>query len=117
MPEKRDETFPRESRLRKSTDFKRVFSKGKRTAARHFIIYSLPNRLLFSRLGIQVRAKIGKAPRRNYIKRIVRETFRKMKGEFVQPVDLVFIAEKAILELDYSQFAAEFRKALTKYLK
>ena len=117
MPEKRDERFPQQNRLRKSSDFKRVFSRGIRTATRHFVIYSLPNQLTFPRLGIQVKAKIGKASRRNYVKRIAREVFRRMKSDFRQPVDLIFIAEKPILELGYSEFAAEFRKVLKNRLK
>jgi len=63
-------------------------------------------------LGIQVKAKIGSAVRRNYIKRMVRETFRKMKHEFHRPVDLIFIAEKQILDLKCSEFEQELRKVL-----
>lgn len=117
MPEKRDESFSRKYRLCKSRDFKRVFSKGKRTASRFFVIYFLPSHLLFPRLGIQVKAKIGSATRRNYIKRIVREAFRRMKYEFQEPGDLIFIAEKGMSELDYHQFEKEFRKVLKKYLQ
>jgi len=112
MSEERDESFSREYRLRKSTEFKRIFSRGKRSATRYFVIYSLPNRLSFPRLGIQVKAKIGSAVRRNYIKRMVRETFRKMKHEFHRPVDLIFIAEKQILDLKCSEFEQELRKVL-----
>jgi ribonuclease P protein component len=116
MPEKRDESFSREHRLRKSTEFRRIFSRGRRIATRYFVIYLLPNRLTISRLGIQVKAKIGSSVRRNYIKRMVRETFRKMKQEFRQPVDLIFIADKEILDLTCFDFQLEFRKVLSGYL-
>ena len=116
MSEKREESFSREYRLRKSTEFKRIFSRGRSAATRFFVIYSLPNRLAFPRLGIQVKAKIGSAVRRNYIKRMVRETFRKMKHEFRQPVDLIFIAEKEILDLKCLEFRQEFRKVLSRHL-
>jgi len=116
MSERRDESFSREYRLRKSNEFRRIFSKGRRIANRFFVIYLLPNTLTFSRLGIQVKAKIGSAARRNYIKRMVRETFRKMKYEFRQPVDLIFIAEKEILDLKCSDFQQAFRKVLSVYL-
>ena len=117
MPEKRDESFSKDHRLRKSTEFRRVFSRGKRAATRYFVIYSLRNQLLFPRIGIQVKAKIGSAVKRNYIKRMVRETFRRMKTEFCQPVDLIFIAEKEILNIKRSQFEEEFRKVLARYLR
>ena len=117
MPEKRDESFSKENRLRKSTEFKRVFSRGKRTANRYFVIYSLRNQLSHPRIGIQVKAKIGSAVKRNYIKRMVREYFRRIKTEFRSPVDLVFIAEKDILQLKGAEFGEEFRKMVAQYLK
>jgi ribonuclease P protein component len=117
MPEKRDESFSKENRLRKSTEFRRVFSRGKRTATPYFVVYSIPNRLSFPRLGIQVRAKIGPAAKRNYIKRMVRETFRKMKTEFHQPADIVFIAEKEIVQLKSSEFQQHFRKVVARFLR
>jgi ribonuclease P protein component len=116
-PETRDESFSRENRLRKSTEFKRVFSRGRRIGTRYFVIYSLHNNLSASRIGIQVKAKIGSATKRNYIKRMVRETFRRMKNEFRQPVDLIFIAEKDIFNIRGAEFEGEFRKAVARYVK
>jgi ribonuclease P protein component len=117
MSENRDESYSRAYRLRKSTEFRRIFSRGRRLATRFFVLYLLPNRLSFSRLGIQVKAKIGSAVRRNYIKRMVRETFRRMKQEFRQPVDLIFIAEKEVLDLKCSEFQQEFQNVLSGYLR
>ena len=117
MPEKRDESFSKEYRLRKSAEFRRVFSRGKRTATHYFVIYSLPNNLACSRIGIQIKAKIGTAVKRNYIKRMVRENFRKLKTEFRLPVDLIFIAEKDIVKLRGAEFGQEFRKVIARYLK
>lgn len=50
------------------------------------------------------------------MKRIVREVFRRMKDEFRVPLDLIFIAQKAMSDLDYHQLEIEFRKALQKHL-
>lgn len=116
MPDKRDQSFSKQYRLRKSNDFKRVFSRGKRIATPYFVLYLLPNRLAFSRLGIQVKAKLGTATKRNYMKRIVREIFRKLKSELVQSVDIILIAEKPLRELRYQELEAELRKALQRYL-
>jgi ribonuclease P protein component len=117
MPEKRDESFSKEYRLRKSTEFRRVFSRGRRAATRYFVIYLLPNNLACPRIGIQIKAKIGTAVKRNYIKRMVRENFRKMKTEFQVPLDLIFIAEKEILKLTAAEFEQEFRNVMARYLK
>jgi len=63
-----------------------------------------------------VKAKIASSPGRNYLKRIVREIFRRMKGDFHTSVDLIFIAQKEMKDLDYHRLEKEFRKALQKYL-
>ena len=114
MPEKRDESFSRKYRLSKSSDFKRVFTQGKRTATPLFVTYSLRNHLPYSRLGIQVKAKIGTAVRRNRIKRIVREVFRKLKDDSTDSLDLVLIAEKALRESSFHVFETEFQKVWKK---
>src|SRR5262249_48170279 len=113
----RDESFPRKHRLHKSSDFRRIFSRGKRIPSQNFLLYALPSSLPYSRLGIQVRSRIGNAVQRNYIKRIVRETFRRKKGDFARSVDLIFIAEKGSAELKYATLIKEFERAVGRFLK
>src|SRR5574341_1527848 len=117
MPRARNESFARTNRLSNASDFKRVFSKGKRIATRYFVIYSVRNHLAFARLAIQVRAKIGTAVERNYIKRMVREVFRKLKNDFNEQIDVIFIAEKAVTGVKYASLEFELRKALSGYLR
>lgn len=112
MPEKRDESFPGKYRLRRSNDFKRVFARGRRRPTRFFVIYILPNQLEFSRLGIQVRRRVGTAVVRNRIKRMVRETFRKIKDDFRKSLDLIVIAEPQMSSLRSAEFEIEFRQAI-----
>jgi ribonuclease P protein component len=117
MPDQRDERFPARHRLNKSADFRQVFSKGKRTATRLFVIYILPNHLSYSRLGIQVQSKVGSAVQRNYIKRIVRDVFRKIKDSFREPIDIIFIAGKNLVSTKYQEFSEEFKKSLQRNLR
>ena len=46
--------------------------------ARPLKIFSLPNELPAARLGLSVSRRVGSAPRRNQIKRLLRETFRQL---------------------------------------
>lgn len=112
MPGTRDESLPDRCRLRKSNDFRRVFTRGRRSATRYFVIYTLPNRLDAPRIGIQIRRKIGTAVTRNRIKRMVREVFRRMKGDFREPVDVILIAETGMPGMRRIEFETSFRTAL-----
>src|SRR5580765_2462152 len=112
MPVHRDDSFPGKYRLRKSNDFRRVFARGRRRATLYFVIYTLPNRLEVSRLGIQVRRKIGTAVTRNKLKRMAREVFRRMKDDFRQSLDIVLVVEKAMAEIRMVQFEIVFRESL-----
>ena len=42
-----------------------------------------------SRMGLVVGKKVGHAPRRNRIKRLFKEAFRKERGQFSKPMDVV----------------------------
>jgi len=62
--------------LRKTADFKRVFSRGKSAATPLFVLYVAQNDVGQNRLGLSVGKKTGCAVIRNRVKRHVREFFR-----------------------------------------
>ncbi len=87
--------------LRKNSDFKRVYSKG-RSCADHFVVlFVLPNNLGRNRIGLSVSAKVGKAVKRNRIKRLFREVYRLNKDKLIQGLDLIFLARKDAIKLDF----------------
>lgn len=51
------------------------------------------------------------------MKRIVREAFRKMKQDFREPLDLVFIAEKPAIDLRYQELNELLRNSLQRFLR
>lgn len=74
--------FRRSSRLRDSAGFRAVLRGGRRTTARHFLVYALANGLDCARLGLIVGARAERsAVRRNSFKRLVREAFRARQAE------------------------------------
>jgi len=81
--------------LRRS-DFVRITRSGRRIATRYFLAFVLRradgDR---ARLGITVTRKVGKAVRRNRIKRLVREWFRGAR-DGMGSCDLVVIAKRGI---------------------
>jgi ribonuclease P protein component len=58
------------------------------------------------RLGVVTTKRLGKAVRRNRVKRLLREFFRHHKG-VLPSQDIVIIAKKGAADLNYAQVLAE----------
>ncbi|MFQ5611276.1 MAG: ribonuclease P protein component [Anaerolineae bacterium] len=84
----------RRYRLRRNADFQRVRREGKAWSHRLIVLVSLPNHLANNRYGFVVSKRLGKAVRRNLIKRRMREVVRLHQEEISQGWDLVFIARQ-----------------------
>lgn len=77
--------LPKENRLRKPGEFRRVYEAGKRLQGRFMTVFILPSKTSFQRLGITASKKaIGKAHDRNRTKRLLREAFRLSRAELDQ---------------------------------
>ncbi|HKQ47416.1 MAG TPA: ribonuclease P protein component [Phycisphaerae bacterium] len=89
-------TFPRVRRLSGEKQFASVFARRISAANRLIVVYAAPNGLGFSRLGLSVGKKLGTAVRRNRIKRLLREAFRREFSQLPQGYDLVCIPRGGI---------------------
>jgi ribonuclease P protein component len=102
--------------LRCSTDFQRVYRKGKRFEALSMTAFVLPNRLSHHRLGVTASRKaVGKAVQRNRAKRLLRETFRfkesslrGLRGKY----DWVLNAKDKLLSSKVNVAVEEFERLL-----
>ena len=76
-------SFPKHLRLRKESEFKEVFRRGRRVDLGFVVFYLSPNNLGHPRFGIVVSKKVSKkAVVRNRLKRLFREYFRLHKDRF-----------------------------------
>jgi ribonuclease P protein component len=74
------------------------------------VMKAMPNGSSLSRYGFSVTKKVGKAVRRNRVKRLLREI---MRGQTLKPGwDIVFMARSAAVDADYHQL----ERAMTKLL-
>jgi ribonuclease P protein component len=82
-------TFPRSHRLSGKNAFARVFDEKVRESRGPLTAYAWPNGLPHPRLGISIGRRVGIAPRRNRIKRLLREAFRMHQHDLPVGYDLV----------------------------
>ena len=78
--------------LKQNHLFRRLYSKGKSAVEPCLALYCRKNRLGYSRLGITVGVKLGKAVVRNRTRRRIREAYRLHEGRFLCGYDLVVVA-------------------------
>ncbi len=65
-----------------------------------------------SRLGITTSRKVGNAPARNRVRRLVREFFRRNRCEIDPPRDVLVIARPGTQVVPYDDIERELKKAL-----
>ena len=96
-----NQRFPRTRRLRKRRDYLAVQGRGEKTHTRHFLVLRLAQdrERPTGRLGITVTKRVGCAPVRNRIKRLVREFVRQTDGWLPPGMDVVIIAKQSAANL------------------
>jgi ribonuclease P protein component len=78
----RTHSFRPSHRLHSGADFDRVYRQGRRAGDNLFAVNALANVSGHARLGMSVSYRsVGKAVRRNYIRRLIREVFRHAQPE------------------------------------
>ncbi len=87
--------------MSKTSEFKRVFSEGRRIEGKNLIIFFLKNDYDFNRLGIIVKKETGKAVVRNKIKRRLKEAGRLLNKKLLPGYDIIVLAKNNIREANY----------------
>jgi len=85
--------------------FKAVYDANLREARGPLLVFALPNELCHPRLGLSVSRRVGTAPRRNAIKRRLREAFRFMQHDLPRGYDLIIVVRphEPLLLADYQR--------------
>ncbi len=77
--------------LKKNYEFKNVLDKGKFYRGKYITIYILKNKKEKNVIGIAVSKKVGKAVKRNRIKRLIRESYYSKKNQLEKGYNIVFL--------------------------
>ena len=112
-----DERLRKVERLRQRAQFLRAQRVGKRRSSQRLVVYAAPNGLTWSRLGVTVSKKVGKAPRRVRWKRLIREVFRRNKDTFSPGYDFVVIVKKQQLPTDRDDVFEEIEPHVRKVVE
>lgn len=121
-PRKPRQRFTPDDRLRKTWEFRRAQGSGRKVHTPHFLLVVLPRpettASTRSRLGITVTRKVSSsAVKRNRVKRVVREVFRRNRDLFPSGCDVVVIARRGAPELGYHEVLDEVQNASRAMLK
>lgn len=92
---RRSERLGRRLRVRRRSDFQRVFKQRLRAGNQWMTVFASRNSLPYTRLGISVPRRIGNAVRRNRWKRLIREAFRKTRLRLPAGLDVVVVPKSS----------------------
>jgi len=99
--------LPRDARVRRAGDFAALRQASGRLGGRCFSVRYRPNGLDHARLGLAISKRVSKrAVERNRIKRLLRESFRRVRAQ-LPPIDLVVMAREAAAGLPGPELLAE----------
>lgn len=95
-------------RLRKNKEFNYIYKKGERVSTEHFTLFVVKSKFENYKIGFSVSKKLGKANKRNKLKRRLKEICRRyvkippyrnyvlMARNYAQNVDFIFLKEEVV---------------------
>jgi len=104
----------RQYRLRRNSDFQRVRRIGKFHASPLMVLAFVRNELDHSRFGFVVSKRLGKAVKRNKIKRRLREATRLRLPQIKSGFDVVVIARQPLSRAGYADIEHSLERLLKK---
>ena len=98
--------------LKQNHEFRRLYSKGKSAVSPYFAIYCRKTNRPYSRLGITTGVKLGKAVKRNYVRRRIRELYRTNEETFLPGYDIVVVARTRAIFGKYADLERNFLRQM-----
>ncbi len=82
--------------LKKNYEFKVVLTKGRYYSGKYIEAFYIKNNTSENKIGIAISSKIAKAVKRNYLKRLIRESYRNNEESLGVGNSIVFLIKKKI---------------------
>ena len=109
-------SFGKTRRVRRRSEFQRVFDSGYRVSSRYFTLLFAAREGSPPRLGIVASRKLGDAVRRNRAKRLIREVFRHLDAPSTA-LDLVVIPRRELFDVPFADLERDFHVAWRRGLE
>lgn len=108
--------LPRERRLRRRAEFRRVYEQGVRAAGRYVVVFATLRQPCVgpSRLGITATRRLGGAVVRTRCKRRVREIFRLGFTEAAEAMDVVVNPRRSCADAPWEQLRRDLLRCLER---
>lgn len=102
--------------LKKNYEFRKVLSKGKYYSGEYIEALILSNNKKENYLGIAISTKVGKAVRRNKIKRLIRESYYRYEERLTdgQAIVILWKKKKSIENATFSNIEKDIIKIFDK---
>lgn len=99
-------------RLRKNNQFSYIYKKGERVHSTHFVLFAVKSKYECYKIGFSINKKLGKANKRNMLKRRMKEITRPICPSFC---NFVVMAKEGATELSFDEIKKELEFLLKKY--
>ena len=98
--------------LKLNHEFRRLYNKGRTAAGPYMAIYCRKTRLPYSRLGFTTGVKLGKAVKRNFVRRRIRALYRTNEEKFIPGYDVVVVARTRAIFGKYADLERNFLRQM-----
>lgn len=101
----------KEYKIRKNSEFRTIYRKGKSLSNHLLVLYILKNfkNNDINRLGVSVSKKVGKSVVRSRVKRLISESYRLNNESLKKGYDFVFIARVNSKDKNYKEIEASLK--------
>lgn len=102
--------------LKKNKDFNFIYKKGERVSTDNFTLFVVKSKFFDYRIGFSINKKLGKANKRNLLKRRLKEITRR-EIKILPHRNYVVLARNEAINLDFVVLKEEIKRLFIKYEK
>jgi ribonuclease P protein component len=106
--------LPAQLRLKRRSEFGRVYTKGRSCATDLIVVYVLPGRTDGTKIGFSVGKKLGGAVARNRVRRVLQEAAAPFAANMKAGYSIVVAARTKAGEASFAAVSAALQAAFTK---